>query len=180
MMFELDIPLLLLDTTLFLLGVATIPVYTRIRDWYRHRQWLIEDKKLKEKYWIKRNAEIQKDLDTWLNWLPYGLEEGDAETIIDQILWSDERSLLYEMVCALRDVLMDDLKDVLQVVEFNTKGKQLTFAIRTDYLPYEERSRITNAIRDEAEESAQITHGEMGLASMGNIIFAIIGEFEHD
>lgn len=163
----------------FALGAASVPVSTRIRDWYRHRQWLIKDKRLKENYWIKRNAQIQKDLDTWLNWLPYGLEEGDAESIIDQILWSDEREILNEMVSALRDVLMDDLKDVLQVVEFNTERRRLTFAIRTDYLPYEERLRITSTIRDEAEEGARITHGEMGLAGMGDITFATIGEFDH-
>lgn len=177
---ELNHQMIEIDVIAFLLGVATIPIYTRLRNWYRYRQWRIKEDIDIARYAVKKKARIQKDLDTWLNWLPYGLEEGDAEAIIDEVLWSDEREILYEMVNALRDVFMFDLKDVLQVVSFDTERKELTFAIRTDFLPYDERLRITSTIRDEANDSAQEMLGEMGLASMGDITFAIIGEFEHE
>lgn len=134
-----------------------------------------------ERYEAKKKIRIQKDLDTWLNWLPYGLKEGDAEAIIDQILWIDEREMLGEMVYALGKALVEDnLKDVLQVVEFDTERRKLTFAIRTDYLLYEDRLRITSTIRDKAYDSAQEMVGEMGLAGMGDIDFITIGEFDDD
>lgn len=165
----------------FLLGLITIPVLTRVRNWYRYRQWRIKEDRNMERYEAKKKIRIQKDLDTWLNWLPYGLKEGDAEAIIDQILWTDEREMLNEMVYALGKALVEDnLKDVLRVVEFNTERRQLTFAIRTDYLLYEDRLRITSTIRDKAYDSAQKMVGEMGLAGMGDIDFITIGEFDDD
>lgn len=163
----------------FLLGLVTVPVLARIKKWYTYKQWRKKEDRDMERYEAKKKIRIQKDLDTWLNWLPYGLEEGDAEAIVDQILWTEEREMLGEIVFELWKVLEeDDLKDILCVVEFDTERRKLEFAIRADYLSYEERLKITSTIRDEAEKSAQTTHGEMGLACIGDIIFVTIGEFD--
>jgi hypothetical protein len=158
-------------------GIILEQILRKIYKDFRLRRIIQEEKERNEYYEQLREKEITDDLNTWLAWMPHGLEGGEEEarTIIKRILWSEERECLFYLIELLQDYFdehgLGALKDTLTVIDYDLDRRDLSIAIRKDKLSLETRKKITYEVRNKYEDVSQELYREMGLFSMGDIFF---------